>query len=198
MSKKAENRVEIEFTTKEGYQVIVIDYVNAKKVQVMFLDENKWTTWTTWIILKNGELRNAFHPSVYEVGYLGVDEHGNRQNTSKFRKEYEMWHSMMDRCYGDKEHHKSYKNVTVCKEWHSFSQFLKDMPKIKGYELWKNNTGGISLNKDIYYAELGIETDCKEYSLETTRFITNSENSREMAKRMRDTKQRDERGRYVK
>lgn len=199
MSKKAENRIGIEFTTNEGYQVVVIDYVSNKQVQVMFLDDYKYTMWTKWTVLKNGELKNPFHKSIYEVGYLGVMENGERPKPNKFRREYEVWHCMMDRCYSNKELHKTYKNVTVCKEWHSFSQFLKDMPKIKGYDYWKDNPNErVALNKDTYYAELGINTDCKEYNLLTTRFLTISDNAKEVAKRMRDTKQRDELGRFTK
>lgn len=81
MSKKETERIGIEFTTNEGYQVIVIDYVNANKVQVMFLDNYKYTIWTTWQKLEKGILKNPFHKSVYGVGYLGVDEKGKRQKT---------------------------------------------------------------------------------------------------------------------
>lgn len=189
MSKKEENRIGIEFTTKEEYQVIVIDYINALKVQVMFLDEHKWTTWTQWGNLKRGELKNPFHPSVYGVGYLGVDENGEvpktRINGAKTR-EYKLWHNMLKRCYSDKVHEKqpTYKNVTVCDRWKCYSNFLEDLSKIKGYDLWENHPNErIALNKDIYYTELGIFTDEKEYSLLTTRFITDGENTQEMLDR---------------
>ena len=33
----------------------------------------------------------------------------------------------------------------------------------------------------MYYVELGIKTDCKEYNLETTRFIDKEDNSKESA-----------------
>ena len=43
-----EERIGVEFTTNEEYQVIVIDYVNREQVQVMFLDEFKIKTCTQW------------------------------------------------------------------------------------------------------------------------------------------------------
>ena len=187
MSKQNE-RIGIEFTTNEGYQVIVIDYVNNKQVQFMFLDEHKFKTWTSWRNLEHGEVKNPFHPSIFGVGYLGVDENGERLKTmehGKQTREYKLWQHMLQRCYSEKYHetHPTYKNCTVCQRWLCFANFLEDISKIKGYELWRDNPKGFTLNKDIYYTELGIETDCKEYSLLTTRFVTDSENSREMAER---------------
>ena len=184
---KTTERIGIEFTTNEGYQVIVIDYITCEKVQVMFLDDYKYTTWTQWSHLKKGSLKNPFHKSVYGVGYLGVMENKDIPKATKngqITKEYRLWSHMLERCYSE-EYHKTrptYKDCTVAEEWHNFSQFLNDLPKIKDYELWKDNDNYV-LNKDIYYSDLGIITDEKEYSLLTTRFITDSENSKEMRQR---------------
>lgn len=184
-----EEYIGVEFTTNEGYQVIIIDYIDGKKVQIMFLDEHKYKTWTQMSNLKKGKLKNPFHKSVYGVGYLGTDENEQvpktRINGEKTR-EYILWHDMIKRCYDENYHKKypTYKNDTVWTRWHNYSWFLKDMNKIKEYEYWeKHPNERIALNKDFYYTELGIETDCKEYNLETTRFISDVENSREMAER---------------
>ena len=187
--RNASEVIGVEFTTNEGYQIITIDYVNSDKVQVMFLDEYKWTTWTQWGNLKRGNVKNPFHPSVYGVGYLGADENGKTPITrinGKNTREYECWHRMMERCYSEKCHekHPTYKNCTVCQRWHSFSNFLEDITKIKGYELWRDNPNSkISLNKDTYYTELGIITDCKEYNLQTVRFLTIQDNTKEVNER---------------
>lgn len=184
----ATERIGVEFTTNEGYQVIVIDYVTCEKVQVMFLDDYKYTTWTTWGNLKNGcSLKNPFHKSVYGVGYLGIMSNGEVPKTSMWGsykrekvREYQVWQNMIERVYSDNIYF-TYENVTVCDRWHNYSLFLEDLPKIKNYEYWKNNPKQkIALNKDMYYTELGIITDKKIYSLETTRFITDSENMKEV------------------
>lgn len=183
------DRIGVEFTTNEGYQVIVMDYVNGKKVQIMFLDEHKYKMWTQWSKLESGSVKNPFHKSVYGVGFLGLDENGERLKTrenGKPLREYQCWFGMFERAYSTDLHKRNptYENVTVCKEWHSFSQFLKDLPKIKNYELWRDNpNSGITLNKDMYYVELGIDTNEKTYSLETCRFMTRSDSSKEMAER---------------
>lgn len=180
-------RIGVEFTTNEGYQVIVMDYKGCDNVQVMFLDEHKFKTCTQWSHLKRGKVKNPFHPSVYGVGYLGLDKNGQTPKATengKSTREYKLWNHMLERCYSDKYHETrpTYKDCTVAEEWHSFSKFLEDLPKIKNYELWKDNDNYV-LNKDIYYSNLGIFTDEKEYSLVTTRFITDSDNSKEMRAR---------------
>ena len=179
------DRIGVEFTTNEQYQVIVIDYVSNKKVQVMFLDEHKWTTWTNWRNLQRGILKNPFHKSVHGVGFLGVNENGEVPKcriNGTITREYIVWNSMLDRCYSGK--YPTYENCTVCERWKCYTYFLEDLPKIQNYKYWKENPQqGIALNKDMYYEDLGINTDCKTYSLLTTRFISKSENSKECAER---------------
>ena len=181
-------RIGIEFTTNEGYQAIVIDYITCEKVQVMFLDDYKFKTWTQWSHLKRGKIKNPYHKSVYGVGYLGLDKNGQTPKATengKSTREYKLWSHMLERCYSDKYHETrpTYKNCTVCQRWLCFANFLEDISKIKGYELWRDNPKGFALNKDTYYTELGIFTDEKEYSLLTTRFITENDNSKEMRAR---------------
>ena len=192
MLKKKEERIGIEFTTNEGYQVIVIDYESCMKIQVMFLDEHKYKTWETWQHLQKGQVKNPFHKSVFDVGYLGTMENGERPKVSengKVTREYNLWNGMLERCYSEKCHekHPTYKNCTVWSRWLCFANFLEDLPKIKHYELWRDNPNSkISLNKDTYYAELGIITDCKEYNLQTVRFLTIQDNTKEMRVRTRE------------
>ena len=187
--RNANEVIGIEFTTNEDYQVIITDYINAHKVQVMFLDEHKHKMWTQWDSLKNGSLKNPFHKSVYEVGYLGTDKNGEIPNTTengKLTREYRLWSNMLRRCYSEEYHEKypTYKYCEVCERWKCYVYFLEDLPKIKNYEYWRDNPQQrIALNKDIYYSDLGIITDCKEYSLLTTRFISNKENAEDMIER---------------
>lgn len=185
----ASERIGVEFTTKYGEQVMVIEYVTRDKVQVMFLDEHKWTTWTSWDKLKNKcGLTSPFTKTIHGVGYLGTDETGRPMRTvdetGKTTREYKVWTGMLERCYDGRERHKTYSDVTVCDRWHSFSQFLEDLPKIQNYEYWLDNPQqGIALNKDLFYAERGLVTDSKVYSLETVRFISKSENMKEVSER---------------
>lgn len=186
-------RIGVEFITNEECQARVVDYQKRGKkpalYQVVFLDEHKFTTWSQWANIEKGAVKNPYHRSVFGVGYLGVDKNGEVPNTTngkKIRREYVAWANMLERCYSDKqdERHPSYENCTVCERWQSFANFLEDIDKIKNYEYWRDNPQQrIALNKDMYYSELGIDTDCKEYNLETARFISQSDNSKERMSR---------------
>ena len=171
-------RIGTKFKTKQGYQVEVIDYQGCMKVQVMFLDEHKFKTWTQWSVLKNGHLKNPFHPSVCGVGYLGTDENGQvpitLDETGEYRqtKEYQIWHDMIWRCYGNREQDVVYENVTVCDRWHCYYTFLQDIVKLDGYKIWKNSNG-YELDKDT--KQQGVIY--KVYSPETCCFIPKKENT---------------------
>ena len=122
--------------------------------------------------------------SVYGMGILGTFKDGSKPKTvdkhGKNTREYSLWNSMLRRCYSDKYHEKqpTYKDCVVCERWLVFSNFLEDLPLIEGYELWKNNPNtGVSLDKDSKIKGNKI------YSLETCKFISKSNNSKESIRR---------------
>lgn len=123
--------------------------------------------------------KSPFERTKYGVGYKGILSNGQEPITSihgKATREYRLWGSMMARCYSKNK----YPNCTVCERWHCFANFLEDLPKIEGYKLWKENpTKRICLDKDLKQQNV----DYKIYSIETCKFISNEENSRESAKR---------------
>lgn len=88
---------------------------------------------------KRGKVKDKFHPHLYGVGFMG---NCNYKSTSK---EYRYWSRMMARCY-DKETQKrqpSYKNKTVCVEWHNLSNFVDWLVAQPGYNF------GWDLDKDL-------------------------------------------------
>ena len=80
-------------------------------------------------------------------------------------KSYITWQSMIVRCYSDKsrDYHRSYSNVTICKEWHLFSNFKK----------WfdKHFVDGWALDKDI------LAKGNKEYAPDKCCFVPSELNS---------------------
>lgn len=91
---------------------------------------------------------------------IGVND-CNFQTTIRFQGKlythpaYKSWHNMINRCYSGK--HKYYKNVSVAKEWHRFSNF---------YIWWKDNhIEGYDLDKDL------LSTVKSEYSPDTCIYI---------------------------
>lgn len=97
-------------------------------------------------------------------------------NNKLYQKIRNIHKAMMRRCYvKTSQSYKNYgaKGVYVAKEWHTLDGFLQDFDKITGYNETKFMAGQLQLDKDK--RQLNVER--KVYSLETTEFITPSENS---------------------
>lgn len=172
---------------KQGCIMKILEYRNTREVLVEFQDEHKWQTWAEWSNVIKGKVKNVYHKTIYGVGYLGLHSDGSRPTTTgENARAYVLWNEMIRRCYDEKSlmRKPNYKNVTVCDRWHSFSQFLEDLPKIQNYEYWlEHENEYVALNKDMYYTENQLEHTNKVYSLETCRFLTQSENSKEVHSR---------------
>ena len=168
------------FMTKEGYEVVIVDYKKYSDVVVEIQDEYKARVHTNIGACKKGEIKNPYHKSVYGVACIGLMSDGSKpkikENGKQHTKTYMIWHDMVKRCYSERlqEKYPTYRGCKVCERWLVFSQFLEDLPKIEGYELWLN--GGYEIDKDK--KQVGVEN--KIYSLETVCFIPKSENVKEM------------------
>lgn len=97
---------------------------------------------------------------------IGINDYeGSCKENSKNIKSYEVWTSMLNRCYGEKYQIKqpTYIGCSVCKEWSYFSNF----------KIWfdENYREGFHLDKDIL-----IECN-KLYSPDTCRFVPQYLNS---------------------
>lgn len=125
--------------------------------------------------------KSPFEKTLCGIAYKGLLPDGTEPITSihgKSTREYRLWCGMINRCYCNCSAYDSYKDCTVCERWLCFSNFLFDLPKIEGYDLWKNNEGKrICLDKDLKQQD----KDIKVYSLENCCFIENNKNSRESA-----------------
>lgn len=180
---KENSRIGEVFTSNEGHEFKIIEYKGAWDVVIQFLDSHGYTKKVQYSKCKNGEVKNPFHPSVHGVGYLGVMSNGEVPkvcDNGKQTREYATWRNMLKRCYDFQslERNPTYQGCIVVERWHSFSNFLEDMPKIENYPLWLNNPNqGISLDKD-----LKCKGD-KVYSLETCCFLTRSDNAKEVSNR---------------
>lgn len=74
-------------------------------------------------------LRDGSVTQCKECRYKSNTKHGQRK-VSKTSKSYITWQGMMGRCYN--KNHADYKNygarnIIVCKSWHTFENFYKDM-----------------------------------------------------------------------
>lgn len=147
-----------QFKSNNFGDVTVIKYFDARKVLVMFNDG--YTRFVSMGNLKSGTVKNPNKPSVFGVGINDM-----RGIISSSDKVYQVWYSMIRRCYSDVYHEgkPSYVGVEVCEKWKRFSGFYEDVSSIPNFSEMLNLNW--ELDKDIF------SNDGKIYSLDTCCFL---------------------------
>jgi hypothetical protein len=148
MSKIGEKHI-----TNEGYEITIIEYHNIINCTVQF-ENGVVIKRKQYIDIKRGNIKNPYHPSVYGIAFVGQGEYSQKKNKNASN----IWRGMFHRCYDLKYHsYLSYKDVTVCEEWHNFQNFA---------EWFENNyKENFELDKDI------LQKGNKIYSPETCCFV---------------------------
>ena len=151
----------LEYVNKHGDKVIIKHIQNSNNITIYFVDYDFTKK------CRERDLYSSKCPwsrSVYGVGYLGKDFYDYKG--IKNLKAYERWRNMLKRCYFKCDNHKCYKKITVCEEWHDFSNFyqwyIENYYEIKGVTM--------TLDKDIKIKNSFI------YSPKTCIFIPNTIN----------------------
>lgn len=151
------------FKTKQGYNVTVISYNNSSNLIIQFDDERNTILKNTPIgNLKRGAVNNPYHPTLYNRGFIGEGVYKSCEVLNdKIRptKFYTLWGSMFSRCYNGEN--PTYKDVTVCEEWHNFQNFAKWAGE--NWKSWMDSSW--QLDKDI------LVKGNKIYSPETCCFV---------------------------
>lgn len=123
------------YKLKCGSIAIVINYHNKNNVDIV--TNTGFEITTSIASLRSGSTKDKLMPSVFGVGYLGL-----QTKYDSYSKCYKVWIEMMKRCYhfDTQEIQPSYKQCTVEKEWHNFSNFCVwfDNNYIKDYHLDKD------------------------------------------------------------
>lgn len=155
------------FKTNEGYDILITEYINRHKVKIKFLDEYGYERYSTSQNIKNGEIKNPYNKTVYDIGFYGDGDYTARANNKK-TLHYIKWFSMFNRCYDEKYHEKQpkYKDCEVSKEFHCFQDFAKWMD-----ENWYDYPQMLELDKDLL-----VEGN-KVYSPNTCCFIPKEVNN---------------------
>jgi hypothetical protein len=107
-------------------------------------------------------VKNLLKPHLYTLGFQGI----GRYSSTKDKKAYSVWASMLQRCYCTKFHikHPSYINCTTRDEWHNFQNFAKWFYKESNFEK------GLQLDKDLIVQGNSV------YSEKTCIFVSPSVN----------------------
>ena len=134
------NRVGEKQMMNNGLMAKIIEYRGAKDIDVEF-EDGYIKQKCSYYEFKEGSVRNPYAKTIFNIGYYGDYDHFDK-------KIHSIWYSMLSRCYNI--HNKYYKNygavgVTVCEEWHCFSNFQK-WYEDNIYEITNEN---IQLDKDV-------------------------------------------------
>lgn len=102
----------------------VVHYKSKSDMDVQFMDDFQYIKkHTTYQNFKNGSIKNPYDRIICGVGYLGDGFH---QTGTRLKKtcSYDMWTTMIHRCYGGTGSYPAYNGrTTVCVEWHNFQSF---------------------------------------------------------------------------
>mgnify|MGYP003436201230 FL=1 len=138
------------FKTNQGCECVVVEYNNAFNVVVQFQDNFQHTKSVRTGDLRKGEVSNPFFPSVFGVGYFGIDS--NSPVGYKTGREHMFWKGAMERCYSEASLNKrpTYRGCTVATQWHNFQNFAEWCQTQIGF-----NEVGWQLDKDLLDHRLG-------------------------------------------
>ncbi|RDY26798.1 hypothetical protein CHL78_012060 [Romboutsia weinsteinii] len=165
---------------KHGEKFEIIGKCNDYNYRLIkFLDLYKYIGEAHLSSIRQMQVKNPYRKSVLGIGY-----HGEGIDFSKLRCDsrhplYTTWLRLLDRCYNTK-HNKYHlygaKGVTVCEEWHSFSNFVYDITGMyNGDLLYQSKI--IENYKGIKYALDKDSTKSKIYSEDTIKIIPMKINS---------------------
>jgi len=153
--------------TKQGYDALVIEYIDCKNVIIEFQDEHKHRMRTQAGHLKRGIVKNPYHPSIFDIGFLGSGKWKSNEGI-KPTPEYKCWVNMLKRAYYEKYHtiRPTYIGVKVCKGWHNFQNFAE----------WYNNQP--NSNRQGFALDKDLKNPCsREYNPENCTFVPQAVNS---------------------
>lgn len=132
------NRIGMEKYNNQNCLMKIIEYNNCKDIVVEFQDEYKAKVHTSYRWFLIGRIKNPYHPSVYNIGKLGIKY--PMSINGKHIKEYTAWTSMLKRCFVEKfkEKYPTYKNVICCDEWLLYENYYEWLHKQPNFDKWLN------------------------------------------------------------
>lgn len=121
-------------------------------------------------------IRDPYYPKLYNIGYSG-----NVQDIrNKHKRAYDRWHKIISRCYNPND--KDYKRygaigVTVDQRWHSFENFLNDLPNLPVYGTPDPTFELLDYQIDKDYLQKDIPKEQRIYSKDTCILMTPRDNA---------------------
>lgn len=127
----------------------IIRYGSISDIDIQFMDDYGHIVHNAmYTNFKNGQIKNPYDKTAYDVGYLGFGKYMAKAD-GKVVESYNVWHDMIRRCYSEKSKEKfqAYFHIcTVSKLWHNYQNFAEWFNENK-YEV----DGRLHIDKDILY-----------------------------------------------
>ena len=132
------------FRTRQGYNLIVMQYIHSHKVLVKFEDNKSAEFYVEVGNLRKGLYRNPYHPTIEGVGYEGEGLY----NFIKDGRCAKMWRSMIARCFSEswRNQHPKTDQPGVQESWHNFQNFAGWF-----YSQLNHDVEKLELDKDILF-----------------------------------------------
>ena len=163
MGRPVVNRVGEKYMTYEGYEAEILESISSKNNTIRINDEYGAILYNrAFKEIKNGQIKNPYHRSVYGVGFSGQGKYKislNRVVTKCGNR----WSKILERCYDEKAliKHPTYRICSVDEHWHNFQNFAPWFEENYNPETMQ----GWQLDKDI------LTKGNKIYSPETCCFV---------------------------
>ena len=121
----------------------ILKYNNKENVKIQFLTTG-FETVARFTNIKSGSIKDPYVPLVYGVGVLGIKYPS--KISGRNTKEYDLWHSMLQRCYSDtyKKKYPTYAGCEVSNKFKSYEYFYEWCNKQIGF-----SNQGWHLDKDL-------------------------------------------------
>lgn len=134
-----------ELENNQGSRYVITSINGRMKVSIRYLDDVGYEATLPAKSLKDGSIKNPYHPVIFGVGFMGVGKYRSAIN-GKRTPEYEAWKGMLSRAYDPKLHKRNsaYCDCTVCPHWHNFQNFAE---WLNGQRNWGKK--GYELDKDV-------------------------------------------------
>ena len=156
----------------------IVKYHDNRNVEIQFLKTGYETT-VQLVQVKSGEVKDSYLPSVYGVGVLGT-KYPSKIN-GVLTKEYDLWHSMLGRCYSDtyKKKHPTYEYCEVGDNFKSYEYFYEWCNKQIGFSN-DGNGNPFQLDKDLLVKgnKVYSEDSCVFLPQEINLLLTKRDNNR--------------------
>ena len=147
----------------------ILKYNDRANVEIQFL-KTGFETVARLSHIRNGKVKDPYSPSVYGIGVLGT-KYPSRVN-GRNTKEYDLWQSMLTRCYSDgfKNKRPTYEGCEVSDNFKSYEYFYEWCNEQIGFGN-DGNGNPFQLDKDL------LVKGNKVYSENTCVFIPSEINS---------------------